>query len=117
MKKINLLTKAKIKYKFVRIYNYWDRYFRVYYKVVYLGMPTVLKIKGYRFFFFSLEGNEPAHIHVEQAERYAKFWLEPVQLAKSDGFRSSEITELRVLVEENKQLFKDRWNEYFSNKN
>jgi len=40
-----------------------------------------------------------------------------VQLAKSDGFRSSEITELRVLVEENKHLFKDRWNEYFSNKN
>jgi hypothetical protein len=24
-------------------------------------------------FFFSGEGNEPRHIHVEQAERYAKF--------------------------------------------
>ena len=79
-------------------------------------MPTVLKIKGFRFFFFSLEGNEPAHIHVEQAERYAKFWLEPVQLAKSDGFRSSEISELRILVEENKRLFKEKWNEHFNSK-
>lgn len=36
-------------------------------------MPTVLRIKGYRFFFFSLEETEPPHIHVEQAERVAKF--------------------------------------------
>jgi hypothetical protein len=79
-------------------------------------MQTVIKIKGFRFFFFSLEGNEPAHIHIEQAERYAKFWLEPVQLAKSDGFRSFEISELRKLVEDNKELFKERWNEHFSSK-
>lgn len=80
-------------------------------------MPTVLKIKGYRFFFFSLEGQEPVHIHVEQAERYAKFWLDPVQLAKSDGFRSSEISELRKIVDENKKLFIEKWNEHFNNKN
>jgi hypothetical protein len=35
-------------------------------------MPEVLRIRGYRFFFFSREGHEPRHIHVEQAERYAK---------------------------------------------
>jgi len=79
-------------------------------------MQTVIKIKGFRFFFFSLEGNEPAHIHIEQAGRYAKFWLEPVQLAKSDGFRSFEISELRKLAEDNKELFKERWNEHFSSK-
>jgi len=45
-------------------------------------MPTILKIKGYRFFFFSREGKEPSHIHVENAERYAKFWLNPIQLAE-----------------------------------
>ena len=80
-------------------------------------MPTVLKIKGFRFFFFSLEGNEPVHIHVEQVERYAKFWLEPVQLAKSDGFRNSEISELRKIVQANKEFFKEKWNEYFIGKN
>ncbi len=79
-------------------------------------MPTIIRIKGYRFFFFSREGNEPPYIHIEQAERYAKFWLNPVQLAESEGFRSDEITDLRKLVFENKSLFEERWNEYFSSK-
>lgn len=78
-------------------------------------MPTVLRIRGYRFFFFSLEGNEPPHIHIEQAERFAKFWLNPATLAKSRGFRSGELTELQLIVEENQQLFLDKWNEHFSN--
>jgi hypothetical protein len=63
-------------------------------------MPTVLRIKGYRFFFFSLEGNEPPHVHIESAERVAKFWLRPVALAKWRGFRRSELSEIRRLVEE-----------------
>lgn len=76
-------------------------------------MPTVLRIRGYRFFFFSREGKEPPHIHVEQAERYAKFWLRPVSLAESEGFRSWEITELRKLVEQHRGLFEEKWNEHF----
>ncbi len=58
-------------------------------------MPNVLQVKGYRFFFFSLEGNEPPRIHVEAAERFAKFWLNPVSLAKSRGFRSDELSEIQ----------------------
>ena len=77
-------------------------------------MPTVLKIKGYRFFFFSLEGNEPPHIHVEQAERFAKFWLDPISLAKSRGFRSGELSEIQKIVEENRDSLVERWNEHFS---
>ncbi|NLE29049.1 MAG: DUF4160 domain-containing protein [Phycisphaerae bacterium] len=38
-------------------------------------MPTVFRVGKYRFFFFSGEGNEPAHIHVESGDSYAKFWL------------------------------------------
>ena len=77
-------------------------------------MPTILRVRGYRFFFYSLEGNEPPHIHVEQAERFAKFWLTPVLLVKSRGFRSSELTELHSLIGENRVLFLEKWNEYFS---
>ena len=76
-------------------------------------MPTVLRVAGYRFFFFSNERNEPAHIHVEQAERYAKFWLDPVDLAASHGFRSQELSELRRLVLEHRVLFQEKWNEHF----
>jgi hypothetical protein len=44
-------------------------------------MPTVLKVQGYRFFFFSQEGNEPPHIHVEHGDKVAKYWLNPTNLA------------------------------------
>ncbi|HUE89763.1 MAG TPA: DUF4160 domain-containing protein, partial [Vicinamibacterales bacterium] len=37
--------------------------------------PTVLRVKGFRFYFFSRE--EPrAHVHVQHAEGEAKFWIE-----------------------------------------
>ena len=31
-------------------------------------MPTVLYIRGWRFFFYSDEGNEPIHIHVQKGD-------------------------------------------------
>lgn len=77
-------------------------------------MPTVLRIKGYRFFFFSLEGNEPPHIHIEHGDKVAKVWLNPVNLASSSGFRSHELTEIRAIVLEHSKAFLERWNEYFS---
>lgn len=40
-------------------------------------MPTILFINGFRFFFYSNENNEPAHIHVKKADAEAKIWLAP----------------------------------------
>ena len=77
-------------------------------------MPVALRFKGYRFFFFSLEGNEPPHIHVEQAERYAKFWLSPVALMKSRGFRSGELSEIQKVIEDNRDVLLEKWHEHFS---
>jgi uncharacterized protein DUF4160 len=77
-------------------------------------MPVALRVKGYRFFFFSLEGEEPTHIHVEQAERFAKFWLNPVSLVKSRGFRSGELSEIQKIIEENRDILLEKWNEHFS---
>ena len=56
-------------------------------------MPTALKSKGYRFFFYSNEGNEPPHIHVERAECCAKYWLDPVSLARSLNFPDKDLPE------------------------
>lgn len=78
-------------------------------------MPTVLKIKGYRFFFYSLEGNEPPHIHIEHGDKVGKFWLDPINLASSNGFRSHELSEVRLLVIQHKQLFLEKWHAYFGN--
>ncbi len=80
-----------------------------------IAVPTVLRIRGYRFFFFSLEGNEPPHIHVEQAEKTAKFWLKPINLASSYGFRSHELSEIRAIVVEHSLKFLEKWYEHFGN--
>jgi hypothetical protein len=76
-------------------------------------MPTVLRIGKYRFFFFSREDYEPLHIHVENDDNYAKFWLEPVELAKSIGYNARELNHIRKLVIENTELFKEKWFEHF----
>jgi hypothetical protein len=78
-------------------------------------MPTVLRIGPNRFFFYSLENQEPPHIHVEAAENVAKYWLTPVSLASNHGFRSHEVTAIRRIVEQNEQLFLEAWHEHFGN--
>ena len=75
-----------------------------------------MRVKGYRFFFFSNEGAEPPHIHIEYGENYAKFWLEPVEIEKSVGFNASEINHLRKLVEENKKKLMEEWHGFFEGK-
>ena len=79
-------------------------------------MPALLRVGGYRFFFYSLEDREPPHIHVAHAGRYAKFWLNPVTLASNRGFRSHELTVIRQLALENRDFFLEKWNAYFSGK-
>jgi hypothetical protein len=76
-------------------------------------MPTILRVGPYRFFFFSRENLEPPHIHVERDNDYAKFWLQPVALASSRGFRAHELNELLTIVIQNRDLFLERWHEYF----
>lgn len=77
-------------------------------------MPTVIIINGFRFFFYSND-HDPIHIHVEKDGKTAKFNLEPVELEKSSRFNAKELKKIRFLVEENLELFKDSWNDFFSN--
>jgi len=76
-------------------------------------VPTILRSGSFRFFFFSNESQEPPHVHVEAGENYAKFWLAPVTLARSVGFNSAELSRLGRLVEDNREFFKEKWDEYF----
>ena len=62
------------------------------------SMPTLLRIDGLRFFFYSKEGTEPPHVHVEQNDNVAKFWLESVELESSYGFSAKDINRVRKLV-------------------
>ena len=76
-------------------------------------MPTILTVGQYRIFFYSAEGTEPPHVHIEAAEKRAKYWLSPLELTWNDGFRSGELRELRSILEENAALLVMEWNEYF----
>ncbi len=76
-------------------------------------MPEVLRFAGHRFFFFSREDNEPPHIHVETAEKTAKFWLQPVELVYSYGYNSREERRIRTIVIEHREYFLERWNAFF----
>ncbi|MBA3237639.1 MAG: DUF4160 domain-containing protein [Parachlamydiaceae bacterium] len=80
-------------------------------------MPTIFVFEGYRFFFYSNEGNprEPCHIHIRKGEALAKFWLSPkIALAESYAMSPKELTRLFKIVEENRKLLEDGWNEFFS---
>ena len=60
-------------------------------------MPVVFRYRGYRFHFFSNEGDprEPQHIHVLKDGVGATFWLWPeVVLAYNDGFNATMLREL-----------------------
>ncbi|WP_148594767.1 DUF4160 domain-containing protein [Aquisphaera giovannonii] len=76
-------------------------------------MPTVLRSGPYRFFFYSGDREEPAHVHVERDDCEAKFWLDPVRLERSRGFARKEIGLLQGIVEENRQRRLESWHDYF----
>lgn len=75
-------------------------------------MPTVLRIGPYRFFLYSADCDEPAHIHVERDTQIAKFWLSPVRMAESGGFNRRELTRIRRLVPEHQEALLRGWDEH-----
>ena len=76
-------------------------------------MPTVLRWRGYRFYFYSADGVEPMHIHIRKDENEAKFWLTPVSLANSYGFSDNDLKELEKKVYTARKDFIDAWVTYF----
>ena len=79
-------------------------------------MPVVFRYKGYRFFFFSNEGDprEPMHIHVRKGDATAKFWINPlVAIAEAYRLDAAELRELANVAEENRGRIERSWNEHF----
>jgi hypothetical protein len=84
-------------------------------KVNLFPMPTVLLLNGFRFFFYSNENDEPAHIHVRKGDGESKVWLEPeLEIAWTNGFSQREQNEIWDIAVEHHEFFKLKWNEYFS---
>lgn len=79
-------------------------------------MPVVLRHKGFKYFFFSNEGNprEPLHIHVRKGERIAKIWIDPsISVAESFKVTSKELKEILAVVQNQQDLIRRSWDEHF----
>lgn len=79
-------------------------------------MPTVFHEGPYRFFFYSNEGSEPPHVHVQRDDMIAKFWLLPVSLQGSGGFNRAEIARMRSIILDRHAELIEAWNDFFGAK-
>lgn len=77
-------------------------------------MPTILRVGGFRFYFYSHEPNEPAPVHIDKGNATAKIWLHDVGIARSVGFASHELRILQRLVTEHRTLLQEAWDAYFT---
>ena len=77
-------------------------------------MPTVLRRGAYRIYFYSHEPNEPLHVHVDEGRLSAKFWLNPVSLARNLGFGARELRQIERIVRDHQTELLEAWNGCFS---
>ena len=72
-------------------------------------MPVVLRVKGYRFWFYEADLDEPPHIHVGKEGKEAKYWLNPIALARSRRFRQQELYEIERILAEYRNDILEAW--------
>lgn len=78
-------------------------------------MPTILRQDGFRFFFYSNEGNEPIHIHVKKGDGEGEVWLEPnIEVDYLLGFTPREQRKLLSIIDNNIETIRNSWNDYFN---
>ena len=75
-------------------------------------MPTVLRVGGFRFHYYSDKGTEPPHIQVRCAEGECKFWLDPVGLGRNRGVPPHVVREMERLVFEHVDLLLEKYDEH-----
>lgn len=93
---------------FVYILTYFNEHHYIY------SMPTVFKKHGIRFYFYSMEGNEPLHIHVMKGDAFGKVWIEPfIDIEYLYNFTTSEDHQILLLIQDNLNLIKTTWHEHF----
>jgi len=76
-------------------------------------VPTVLRWSSYRAFFYSNERDEPAHVHVRQGDREAKFWLHDLTVAVNIGFPAHELGDIISHLRSHREELLASWNYYF----
>ncbi len=76
-------------------------------------MPTAFSIRGFRFYFYSNEGEEPMHVHIEKGSGNGKVWLDPISIEYMNGFTTREVNQIMQIISVNFLILKNKWNEHF----
>ncbi len=76
-------------------------------------VPTILRERGYRFFFYMADRLEPPHIHVTRGDDAAKLWLDPLEFAFVEGFRRHECNDILRMTEAHLDEFRRAWFQTF----
>lgn len=77
-------------------------------------MPTVLRLNGFRFYFYSHEPNEPPHMHVDYGSASAKIWLHGAAIANNIGFSAKELDKIQRMVREHQETLQEAWDAFFN---
>ncbi len=72
-------------------------------------MPVILRVRGYRFWFYEADLDEPPHIHVGKEDREAKFWLAPVRMARAGRFKAVDLGEIERIISDNLDFLLIAW--------
>ena len=72
-------------------------------------MPVVLRIKGYKFWFYEADLDEPAHVHVGREGREAKYWVEPIEVARAGRFKPLELRQIERIIRDHHDFLVSAW--------
>ncbi|MCB0067676.1 MAG: DUF4160 domain-containing protein [Caldilineaceae bacterium] len=72
-------------------------------------MPVVLRVKGYKFWFYEADLDEPCHVHVGKESKEAKFWLKPVGRSRAGGFRPVELRDIERIIDDHLDFLLNAW--------
>ena len=70
-------------------------------------MPTILRVDGFRFYFYSHEPNEPPHVHIDKDAATAKVWLHDASVARSIGFSAQDLGKIQRMVKSHQSSLKE----------
>ena len=71
-------------------------------------MPTLLCWNGVRFFFYSADGSEPAHVHVVKGGCKATIWLHDLSVAVNIGYSAQDLNAIGRKTRDQRERFLGR---------
>ena len=60
-------------------------------------------VEGPEVYFYSSDGDEPPHVHVDHGGRTTKVWLRNLKVAYNDGYSKREVTAILDVVDRNRE--------------